>query len=65
LHRAGNANICRLLNVMKHSGIAFTLETVLVSSEVSHFTPCAHAQNDILQIKYAEKTDDQSSGFGV
>jgi len=26
-----------------------------VSSEISHFTPCAHAQSNI---KYAEKTDD-------
>jgi len=29
-----------------------------VSSEISDFTPCAHAQNDILRIKYAEKADD-------
>jgi len=29
-----------------------------VSSEISDFTPCAHAQNGILHIKYAEKTDD-------
>jgi len=30
----------------------------LVSSEISDFTPCAHAQSDILHIKYAEKADD-------
>jgi len=31
---------------------------VQVSSKISDFTPCAHAQNNILLIKYAEKTDD-------
>jgi len=36
-----------------------------VSSEISDFTPCAHAQNDILHVKYADKTDDQGSGFSV
>jgi len=29
-----------------------------VSSEMSDFTPYAHAQSNILHIKYAEKTDD-------
>jgi len=29
-----------------------------VSSEISDFTPCVHAQNNIKHIKYAEKTDD-------
>jgi len=29
-----------------------------VSSEISDFTPCAHAQSNILHIKYAENTDD-------
>jgi len=29
-----------------------------VSSEISDFNPCAHAQTNILHIKYAEKTDD-------
>jgi len=29
-----------------------------VSSEISDFTPYAHAQSIILHIKYAEKTDD-------
>ena len=29
-----------------------------VSSEISDFTPYAHARNNILHIKYAEKTDD-------
>jgi len=29
-----------------------------VSSEISDFTPCTHAQSDILRIKYAEKTYD-------
>jgi len=30
----------------------------LVSSEISDFTPCAHAQSNALHIKYAEITDD-------
>jgi len=29
-----------------------------VSSEISDFTPYAHALSNILHIKYAEKTDD-------
>jgi len=29
-----------------------------VSSEISDFTPYAHAQGNILHIKYSEKTDD-------
>jgi len=29
-----------------------------VSSEISDFTPYAHAQSNILHIKHAEKTDD-------
>jgi len=29
-----------------------------VSSEISDFTPYAHAQSNILHVKYAEKTDD-------
>jgi len=29
-----------------------------VSSKISDFTPYAHAQSNILHIKYAEKTDD-------
>jgi len=29
-----------------------------VSSEISGFTPYAHAQSNIQHIKYAEKTDD-------
>jgi len=29
-----------------------------VSTEISYFTPYAHAQSNIQHIKYAEKTDD-------
>jgi len=29
-----------------------------VSSEISDFMPCAHAQSNILHIIHAEKTDD-------
>jgi len=36
-----------------------------VSSEISNFTPCDHAQSNIQHIKYAEKTDDLGLGFGV
>jgi len=30
----------------------------LMTCEISDFTPSAHAQSNILHIKYAEKTDD-------
>jgi len=33
--------------------------TVPVSSKISDFTPCAHAQSNILHTKYTEKSDDQ------
>jgi len=36
-----------------------------VSSEISDFTPCQHAQSDIQHIKYAEKADDWGSGCSV
>ena len=36
-----------------------------VSSEISDFTPYAHAQSNFLHIKYAEKTDGQGLGCGV
>jgi len=29
-----------------------------VSSEISDFVPCAHAQSNILGVEYAEKTND-------
>jgi len=32
-------------------------QTAPVSSEISDFTPCAHAQTDILHRKHADKTD--------
>jgi len=35
-----------------------TVSVELVSCENSDFTPCAHAQNDILHINYTEKIDD-------
>ena len=35
-----------------------TAKEVPVSDEISDFMPCAHAQSNILHIKYAEKTDD-------
>jgi len=36
-----------------------------VSSEISDFTPYAHAQSNIVHIKCAEKTDDSGLGFGA
>jgi len=30
----------------------------MVSSEISDFAPCTHAQSNILHFKYAEKTYD-------
>ena len=36
-----------------------------VSSEISDFTPCAHAQNNILHIEYADKTDDLGLEFYI
>ena len=36
-----------------------------VSSEISDFTPCTHAQTDILHDKYADKTDYQGLGIRV
>jgi len=36
-----------------------------VSSEISDFTPCMHAQSNIIYIKFAEITDDLGLGIGV
>ena len=36
-----------------------------VTSDISDFTPYAHAQNNIADIKYADKIDGQGLGFGV
>jgi len=36
-----------------------------VSREISDFTSCAHAQSDILHIKFAEKADDLGIGIRV
>ena len=47
------------------SGSGLSVPPLPVSSEISDFTPCANAQSNILHIKYAEKTYDYSSGFGV
>jgi len=33
-----------------------------MSSEISDFTPCTHAQSNILPIKYPKKTDDLGLG---
>jgi len=51
---------------MKTECFTTALEAELpVSSEISDFTPYAHAQSNILHIKYAEKTDESGLGFGV
>ena len=36
-----------------------------VSSEISDFTPCTHAQSNILHTKYVDKTDHQGLGIRV
>jgi len=36
-----------------------------VSSKISHFTPCTHAQSNIIHIKYAEKSADVGLGIRV
>jgi len=38
---------------------------VPVSSKISDFAPCAHAQINIFHTKYAEKTNDQDLGFSL
>ena len=46
----------------KHQNIIWVgarCQAKFLTCEISDFTPCAHAQSDILHIKYAEKTDDQ------
>jgi len=37
----------------------------LLTCEIPDFTPCAHAQRNILHIKYAENTNDWDLGFTV
>jgi len=46
--------------IQSKSGLILNFEVIysLVSSEISDFTPCVHAQSEILHIKYADKTDD-------
>jgi len=50
-----------------HDGHAFqpSYMNTPVSSEISDFTPCAHAQINILHIKCAQKTDNYGLEFGV
>jgi len=40
-------------------------QAIFFISDISDFTVCAHAQSDILHIKYIEKTDDLGSEFSV
>jgi len=40
------------------SAIQDGCQAKFLTCEISDFTPCAHAQNDILHMKYIEKTDD-------
>jgi len=48
-----------LIKTDKTERFTTTFEAELpVSSEISDFTPYAHAQSNIQHIKYAEKTDD-------
>ena len=43
----------------------FRCEAKFLTYEISDFMPCAHAQSNILHIKYAEKNDDKSLGISV
>jgi len=45
-------------NSFVHSGTDGRVCVNSVSSEISDFTQCAHAQSDILHTIYAEKTHD-------
>ena len=47
----------RWLIKTEHFATALEAESP-VSSKISDFTPYAHAQSNILHVKYAEKTDD-------
>jgi len=41
---------------MHHASIR--CQAKFLTCEISDFTPCAHAQSNIIHIKHAEKTDD-------
>ena len=56
-HKTGSScifNYGKQIGGMEREAISRSAPT---SSEISDFTPCAHAQSNILHIKYAEKTD--------
>jgi len=52
----GNANIFDPFNI-RLSFSVFNLAAFPLSSEISDFTPCAHAQTNILHTRYADKSD--------
>jgi len=49
---------------MRKIGIHFIIyhlkrcQVKFLTCEISDFTPCTHAQSNIIRSKYAEKTDD-------
>ena len=40
-------------------------EAKFLTCKISDFTPCAHAQTNVLHIKYADKIDDRGIALGV
>jgi len=46
------------LKTIQIQALYFFFPLIPVSSEISDFTPYAHAQSNILRIKYVEKIDD-------
>jgi len=45
--------------------ITIWCQAKFLSCEISDFTPCTHAQSDIVHTKYADKTDFLDLGIGV
>jgi len=41
-----------------HPVLPFRFQAKFLTWEIFDFTPCAHAQSNILHIKYADKNDD-------
>jgi len=62
----GRLRAVKIIAGVENSCIIIIIITGTVSSEISDFTPCgAHAQSNVLHIKYAEKTDYYGLGLSV
>jgi len=57
VHRTKTHSAQRWLIKTKRFTTALETESP-VSREISEFTPCTHAQSNVLYVNYAEKTDD-------